>query len=82
MAPDLQRYLLPVRDLTVTREWVVGRVRFLPAGGDAAAVAQFQDADGEVPYSLNCGDNIAGRVFGTLAVGSFWLLSLEPPSYC
>jgi hypothetical protein len=46
MAPDLHRYLLPVRDLTVTREWVVGRVRFLPAGATRPLIAKSREGKG------------------------------------
>jgi hypothetical protein len=44
MAPDSHRYLLPVRDLTVTREWAVGRVRFHPAGATRPLIAESRES--------------------------------------
>jgi len=40
MASDSHHYLLPVRKLELTREWRVGRVRFLPAGAARPLIAQ------------------------------------------
>jgi hypothetical protein len=37
---DGHRYLLPVADLTLSRDWIVGDVTFLPAGRTRSLVDQ------------------------------------------
>lgn len=44
MPPESRHVLLPVRDLTLTREWSVGRVRLLPSGAARPLVVAARDA--------------------------------------
>ena len=65
IASDSRRYLLPVRELTLTREWVVGRVRFLPSGATRALVAECRGgSDRRFPerYDKRVDEGVAKRL--------------------
>ena len=64
MASDSRRYLLPVRDLTLTREWMVGRVRFLPPGATRPLIAECRGgSDRRFPewYDKRIDEGVANR---------------------
>jgi hypothetical protein len=64
MASDSRRYLLPVRDLTLTREWLVGRVRLLPTGATRPLIAGYREgSERRFPewYDRRIDEGVAGR---------------------
>jgi hypothetical protein len=64
MTPDSHRYLIPVRDLTLTQEWRVGSVRFLPAGAAGPLIAESRASSGrQFPewYELHIDEGVAAR---------------------
>jgi|ERR1700722_963021 len=52
VTPEGRRYLLPISNLTLTREWEVGCVRFLPKGATRSHVAATESPDVNWPTAF------------------------------